>query len=589
MPDISYTTPGLDTEQSTRVIDLLQYRLAAYNDLHLTLKHVHWNVVGPNFIAVHEMIDPQVELVRGFADEVAERIATMGGSPGGTTGDIARVRDWDDYALRRFDGTALYEYADPREGFHQDWNTLIYNFGRTEVANFLVANAVYWLDEYHVDGLRVDAVASMLYRDYSRKAGEWVPNAQGGRENLEAIEFLQDLNRAVYREHPDTVSIAEESTAWPMVSRPTDMGGLGFGMKWNMGWMHDTLAYFSRDPMYRRHHQGQLTFSMVYAFDGEVPMPAQDANAGGAPVPTAGVVEQGSSATGTNVQEVGVDEPDVVKTDGVLLVRVRDGDLEIHDVTGRDPVEVADVDLPGADVAREVLLAGDTVVVLSDNVPETLELYWAGVRMGLYVTFVNSHLTAPEASTASSASTAVARLQDTVRALTARIVEEPELAAAVTPALLGTDPDVARLRLKIGGEFLARFEAALVGRAPLVFALRYGALADVGGWPLLVWRCSTPWLAISSAPHGGGLGERSWVFNATVHRDYDNPDPDAHAAEIAGELGLTGTGIGLLTAVDVRHARLDEVVTISVGRNRPMGPRYVHVPTLEGQQVALEP
>jgi 1,4-alpha-glucan branching enzyme len=193
---------------------------------------------------------------------------------------IGVLLDWvpshfptDQHGLGYFDGTHLFEHADPRQGFHPEWNSSIFNYGRNEVRSFLISSGLFWLEKYHLDGLRVDAVASMLYLDYARKHGEWIPNKYGGRENLEAIEFLQDLNRAVYREHPDTVSIAEESTAWPMVSRPTDMGGLGFGMKWNMGWMHDTLKYFSRDPMYRRHHQGQLTFSMVYAFDENFVLP----------------------------------------------------------------------------------------------------------------------------------------------------------------------------------------------------------------------------------------------------------------------------------------------------------------------------
>jgi 1,4-alpha-glucan branching enzyme len=172
----------------------------------------------------------------------------------------------DPHGLARFDGTALYEHEDPRLGFHRDWNTLIYNFGRREVANFLTANALFWLDRYHVDGLRVDAVASMLYLDYSRAAGEWVPNVFGGRENLEAVSFLKRLNTLAYGVHPGIATIAEESTAWPQVSRPVDQGGLGFGYKWNMGWMHDTLSYMSRDPVYRSHHHNELTFGLVYAF-----------------------------------------------------------------------------------------------------------------------------------------------------------------------------------------------------------------------------------------------------------------------------------------------------------------------------------
>jgi 1,4-alpha-glucan branching enzyme len=172
----------------------------------------------------------------------------------------------DDWALARFDGTPLYEHADPRRGTQPDWGTLIFNFGRTEVRNFLVANAIYWLEEFHVDGLRVDAVASMLYLDYSRKEGEWTPNQYGGRENLEAISFLQETNATCYKRVPGITMIAEESTAWPGVSRPVYLGGLGFGFKWNMGWMHDTLSYLSLDPIYRQYHHNEMTFSLIYAF-----------------------------------------------------------------------------------------------------------------------------------------------------------------------------------------------------------------------------------------------------------------------------------------------------------------------------------
>jgi 1,4-alpha-glucan branching enzyme len=179
----------------------------------------------------------------------------------------------DAHGLAEFDGTNLYEYADPREGFHQDWNTLIYNFGRTEVSNFMVANALYWLERYNVDGLRVDAVASMLYRDYSREPGAWVPNRHGGRENLEAISFLRRMNEVVGGERPQAVTLAEESTAFPGVSRPTYGGGLGFHYKWNMGWMHDTLQYMQRDPIHRKHHQGEMTFSLVYAFNENFVLP----------------------------------------------------------------------------------------------------------------------------------------------------------------------------------------------------------------------------------------------------------------------------------------------------------------------------
>ena len=179
----------------------------------------------------------------------------------------------DEHGLARFDGTHLYEYADPREGFHQDWNTLIYNLGRTEVGNFLVANALFWLERYDVDGLRVDAVASMLYRDYSREEGQWVPNVHGGRENLEAIAFLRRVNEVVGVERPQAVTLAEESTAFPAVSRPTYHGGLGFHYKWNMGWMHDTLQYMQRDPIHRRYHHGEMTFGLVYAFDENFVLP----------------------------------------------------------------------------------------------------------------------------------------------------------------------------------------------------------------------------------------------------------------------------------------------------------------------------
>ena len=184
---------------------------------------------------------------------------------------IGVIVDWvpahfprDDWALARFDGTALYEHEDPRQGAHQDWGTLIFNFGRHEVVNFLVANALMWCDRFHIDGLRVDAVASMLYLDYSRKAGEWLPNKHGGRENLEAIEFLKTFNHLAHTEYPGVVTIAEESTAWPLVTRPPYLGGLGFSFKWNMGWMHDTLGYFKHDPVYRKYHQNDLTFAMLY-------------------------------------------------------------------------------------------------------------------------------------------------------------------------------------------------------------------------------------------------------------------------------------------------------------------------------------
>ncbi|WP_424988259.1 1,4-alpha-glucan branching protein GlgB [Microbulbifer sp. S227A] len=194
--------------------------------------------------------------------------------------DIGLILDWvpghfptDQHGLGQFDGTALYEHADPREGFHQDWNTLIYNYGRREVANYLTANAQYWLGEYHIDGLRVDAVASMLYRDYSREDGQWVPNVHGGRENLEAIAFMQQMNTLTYGTYPGMMTIAEESTAFPGVSAPVDGGGLGFGFKWNMGWMNDTLAYIAEDPVHRKYHHDKLTFGLLYAFSENFILP----------------------------------------------------------------------------------------------------------------------------------------------------------------------------------------------------------------------------------------------------------------------------------------------------------------------------
>jgi 1,4-alpha-glucan branching enzyme len=193
---------------------------------------------------------------------------------------IGVILDWvpshfpsDEHGLSYFDGTYLFEHQDRRQGFHPEWNSYIFNYGRNEVRAFLASSALYWLDKYHIDGLRVDAVASMLYLDYARTEGEWIPNRYGGRENIDAVEFLRDFNQAVYRDHPDTQTIAEESTAWPMVSRPTYLGGLGFGMKWNMGWMHDTLKYFSLDSIFRRYHHGQLTFSIWYAFSENFVLP----------------------------------------------------------------------------------------------------------------------------------------------------------------------------------------------------------------------------------------------------------------------------------------------------------------------------
>jgi 1,4-alpha-glucan branching enzyme len=193
---------------------------------------------------------------------------------------IGVILDWvpshfptDEHALGYFDGTHLYEHADPRRGFHPDWNSYIFNYGRHEVRSFLISSALFWLERYHIDGIRVDAVASMLYLDYSRKAGEWIPNDYGGRENLEAIDFLRRFNKEVYGAFPDVQTIAEESTAWPLVSRPTYVGGLGFGMKWDMGWMHDTLQYMSREPVHRKWHQNELTFRGIYAFSENYVLP----------------------------------------------------------------------------------------------------------------------------------------------------------------------------------------------------------------------------------------------------------------------------------------------------------------------------
>lgn len=193
---------------------------------------------------------------------------------------IGVIVDWvpahfpkDDWALARFDGTPLYEHADPRRGEQMDWGTYVFDFGRSEVRNFLVANAVYWLEQFHIDGLRVDAVASMIYLDYSREEGQWEPNIHGGRENLEAVSFLQEMNATVYKRVPGIVTIAEESTSWAGVTRPTHLGGLGFGLKWNMGWMHDTLDYVSREPVYRQYHHHEMTFAMMYAYSEQFVLP----------------------------------------------------------------------------------------------------------------------------------------------------------------------------------------------------------------------------------------------------------------------------------------------------------------------------
>ncbi len=210
----------------------------------------------------------------GHPDELRQFIERMHAE------GIGVILDWvpahfprDQFALARFDGTALYEHSDPRRGEHPDWGTLVFNYGRHEVRNFLTSNALFWLREYHVDGIRVDAVASMLYLDYSRREGEWVPNQFGGREDLDAVTFLKELNELIYGREAGIVSVAEESTAWPGVSRPIYLGGLGFGFKWNMGWMHDTLAYFQQEPIYRRYHHHELTFSLMYAFSENFILP----------------------------------------------------------------------------------------------------------------------------------------------------------------------------------------------------------------------------------------------------------------------------------------------------------------------------
>ena len=186
---------------------------------------------------------------------------------------LPRIFPRDTFGLAQFDGTHLYEHADPRQGAHPDWGTLVYNYGRNEVQNYLISNALFWLDKYHIDGLRVDAVASMLYLDYSRKEGEWIPNEFGGRENLHAIAFLKRMNEVAHARFPGILTIAEESTSWPSVSRPTYLGGLGFSLKWNMGWMNDTLSYFSKNPIHRKYEHNKLTFSMLYAFTENFMLP----------------------------------------------------------------------------------------------------------------------------------------------------------------------------------------------------------------------------------------------------------------------------------------------------------------------------
>jgi 1,4-alpha-glucan branching enzyme len=240
---------------------------------HVELMPVMQHPFGPSWgYQVTGYFAPQATL--GEPDDLRAFVDALHGH------GIGVVLDWvpahfprDDWALERFDGTALYEHADPRRGAHPDWGTLVFNFGRHEVRNFLLANALYWLEEFHADGLRVDAVASMLYLDYSREPGEWLPNRFGGREDLEAVAFLKELNAVVHAAEPGVAMIAEESTAWPGVSRPTDGGGLGFTFKWNMGWMHDTLDYVAKEPVHRRWHHDELTFSMVYAWDENFVLP----------------------------------------------------------------------------------------------------------------------------------------------------------------------------------------------------------------------------------------------------------------------------------------------------------------------------
>jgi 1,4-alpha-glucan branching enzyme len=240
---------------------------------HVELLPVMQHPYGPSwgyqvtgyFAPIATMGDP--DDLRAFVDELHRR-------------GIGVILDWvpahfpkDSWALARFDGSALYEHEDPRRGEHPDWGTLVFNTGRHEVRNFLLSNALYWLEEFHADGLRVDAVASMLYLDYSRETGEWVPNRYGGREDLEAVSFFRELNEVLHARHPGVMVIAEESTAWPGVSRPTSSGGLGFTFKWNMGWMHDTLGYLEREPVHRRYHHDELTFSLVYAWDENFVLP----------------------------------------------------------------------------------------------------------------------------------------------------------------------------------------------------------------------------------------------------------------------------------------------------------------------------
>ena len=262
--------PGLGwRELATQLGDYVEQLGFTHVELMPVMHHPYgpsWGYQVTGYYAPQPMLGDPDEL-RAFVDAMHAR-------------GIGVILDWvpahfprDEWALQRFDGTALYEHADVRRGSHPDWGTLVFNFGRLEVKNFLVANALYWLEEFHVDGLRVDAVASMLYLDYSRKPGEWIPNRNGGREDLEAVDFLKELNGVVHLRHPGAMVIAEESTAWPGVSRPTSMGGLGFTFKWNMGWMNDTLAYLENEPVHRAYHHNEATFSLMYAWDENFVLP----------------------------------------------------------------------------------------------------------------------------------------------------------------------------------------------------------------------------------------------------------------------------------------------------------------------------
>ena len=253
--------------------DELGEHVSALGFTHVELMPVMQHPYGPSWgYQVSGYYAPQATM--GEPDDLRAFVDALHGR------DIGVILDWvpahfprDEWALARFDGTALYEHADPRRGAHPDWGTLVFNFGRHEVRNFLLANALYWLEEFHADGLRVDAVASMLYLDYSREPGEWLPNRYGGREDLEAVAFLQELNAVVHAAEPGVLMVAEESTAWPGVSRPTEGGGLGFTFKWNMGWMHDTLEYVSKEPVHRRWHHDDATFSLIYAWDENFVLP----------------------------------------------------------------------------------------------------------------------------------------------------------------------------------------------------------------------------------------------------------------------------------------------------------------------------